>query len=141
MAMNKRLATALSVSILAFFQTGCVSINVKDINTQLDTLPPAWALLGTWDVEMQYDANLAPSKTEMKITRVEGGALEGSFYGTSLEAGRFVARGSTWVFGGRTADQSGPYWHSGRLRGDGSIEGQTLSEGRKFIMTWRAVRK
>jgi hypothetical protein len=48
---------------------------------------------------------------------------------------------TTWVMAARTGDQSGAYWHSGRLQPDGSIEGQTLSEGRNFLMTWRAVKK
>ena len=120
---------------------GCVTINVNEADVSRSTLPAPSALLGTWEVSLQFDPNAEPSKTEMQITSVEGGQLVGTFYGSPFQAGRYVSRGSTWVIGGTTADQSGPYWHSGRLMPDGSIQGQTLSEGRGFLMTWRAVRK
>lgn len=77
----------------------------------------------------------------MTITQVSDGALTGTFYGTAFESGRILALSKTWVIAARTGDQSGAYWHSGRLEADGSIEGQTLSEGRSFLMTWRAVKK
>jgi hypothetical protein len=104
-------------------------------------VPPASALIGTWDVSLKYDPNAAPSKTEMVITQTDNGALVGTFYGTPMEVGRVTSVGTSWVIGARTADLSGAYWHSGRLALDGSIEGQTLSEGRNFLMTWRAVKK
>jgi hypothetical protein len=102
---------------------------------------PTSALIGTWDVSLRYDPNAAPSKTEMIITKVNNGSLVGTFYGTAMEVGRVTSVGTSWVIGARTADLSGAYWHSGRLTPDGSIEGQTLSEGRNFLMTWRAIKK
>jgi hypothetical protein len=138
----RRYKPMFAVTILAsFLLVGCVSIKVNDVDVNTNALPPPSALLGTWAVSLQFDPNAPPSKTQMRITRVEGGELVGTFYGSNIEAGRFVSRGSTWVFAGRTADQSGIYWHSGRLKADGSIDGQTLSEGRKFLMTWSAVRE
>lgn len=77
----------------------------------------------------------------MLIVKVDDGALTGTFYGTAFEEGRIASSSTSLVIAARTGDQSGAYWHSGRLQADGSIEGQTISEGRDFLMTWRAVKK
>lgn len=116
------------------FIAGCASKVPPHAPTSAD-------LIGTWDVSLRFDPNAPPSKTEMRIIGVDGGTLTGTFYGSALEEGRITSLSATWVIGARTGDQSGAYWHSGRLQSDGSIEGQTLSEGRDFLMTWRAVKK
>jgi hypothetical protein len=101
----------------------------------------AATLVGTWDVSLRFAPDAPPSKTDMQITAVNDGQLEGSFYGTPFSLGRAVLYDGKWVVAAKTGDLTGPYWHSGRVQADGAIEGQTLSEGRAFLMTWRAVRK
>lgn len=120
---------------------GCVTVNVNRADLPDNSLPAPSALVGTWDVTLRHDPNAAPSKTEMRITSTLDGKLEGTFYGSPFAVGRLAAKDATWVLAARTSDPSGPYWHSARLEADGSLEGQTLSEGRGFLMTWRAVRK
>lgn len=98
-------------------------------------------LTGNWEVSLFYSADAPPSSTLMTIDAVsEDGVLSGSFYGTPFAAiSRATERGGVIVFTAVTADNSGNYVHSGRLQ-DGVIEGQTLSEGRGFLMTWQAER-
>jgi hypothetical protein len=110
-------------------------------STPLPTANGASSLLGNWDVSLNFDPSAPPSKTEMRIFSVDDGALKGTFYGSDFQSGRVTSLSTTWILAARTGDQSGAYWHSGRLQADGSIEGQTLSEGRNFLMTWRAVKK
>lgn len=97
-------------------------------------------LAGTWDVALYFDAEAPPSATEMVLAVGADGSLSGNFYGSAfIEAGAAL-RGDRLGFAATTADGSGTYFHSGRLL-DGRIEGQTLSEGRDFVMVWQATRR
>jgi hypothetical protein len=136
--MRKSAAAALAAITAGVFATGCLSINVSDVNLETDAPSQPSAMLGTWKVSLRYDPEAAPSQTEMRITRVENGTLEGTFYGSPIEDGRYTRQDGVWVIAGRTADGTGAYWHSARLDGSGSFEGQTLSAARSFLMTWEA---
>jgi hypothetical protein len=70
-----------------------------------------------------------PTDADMAVI----GQVMGQMMGAMGEAGRVVMDGNDVVFTATTADQSGQYIHSGRLR-RGVIEGQTLSVGRNFLM-------
>jgi hypothetical protein len=98
-------------------------------------------LSGTWDVALYFSADAPPSATVMVLTPAADGSLAGSFYGTSFDVGRVAERRGAVAFTATTADNSGPYLHSGRLTGEGRIEGQTLSVGRDFLMIWTATRR
>jgi len=104
------------------------------------TEPAIEGLTGTWEVSLFYSVEAPPSSTQMVIDRVEDGIVTGSFYGTPFAS---VSRASEHdgivAFTAVTRDGTGNYVHSGRLE-DGVIEGQTLSEGRGFLMLWRAER-
>jgi hypothetical protein len=99
------------------------------------------ALVGTLDVSLYSDPNAEPSKTEFVVTEVTAGTFKGTFYGSEIQNGRYTIKGNEIVFAGRTADLSGAYWHSGRMRANSVIQGQTLSDGRNFLMAWTARRK
>jgi hypothetical protein len=97
-------------------------------------------LNGTWDVALFFSSSEPPSATEMVLNAAEDGALSGSFYGSPFEEAEYSLIGDTLAFGSVTSDGAAPYSHSGRLVG-GKIEGQTLSHGRDFLMTWVATRR
>lgn len=100
--------------------------------------PAIEGLIGTWEVSLFYSVDAPPSSTQMVIERVEDGLVTGSFYGTPFASvSRASERDGIVAFTAVTRDGTGNYVHSGRLR-DGVIEGQTLSEGRGFLMLWRA---
>ncbi|MEO1027965.1 MAG: hypothetical protein AAFX02_02795 [Pseudomonadota bacterium] len=96
-------------------------------------------LLGRWNVDLYYSPSAPPSKTEMIITQAVEGKLEGTFYGTSFDASGYTVFENEVLFTVATGDNSGPYYTSGRLKGD-CIDGQTLSVGRGFLMAWKACR-
>jgi len=97
------------------------------------------SLLGTWDVALLFDANAPPSSTVMEITSVnEDGTLAGSFYYSAFETARYRLMEDGIAITVITSDNSGPYMTSGRLNQSDPFEGQTLSTGRDFLMTWTA---
>ncbi|HIG24104.1 MAG TPA: hypothetical protein EYG02_01360 [Henriciella marina] len=113
---------------------------------------PAWAtpdqpisverLTGSWDVSLYYSPDAPPSSTEMVIDGTgQDGQLSGSFYGSGFAPdSRATERDGATAFIAVTRDGTGEYIHSGRLGADDMIEGQTLSRGRGFLMTWTARR-
>jgi hypothetical protein len=103
--------------------------------------PSAAGLAGTWAVSL-YLAPQAPTRSAaMVITAMNGDAPQGSFYGALIQEGRITRRNGAVVFAGVTADQSGFYSYSGQLSGNCVTEGQTLSEGRDFLIAWSAERQ
>jgi hypothetical protein len=116
--------------------TGCASISSRAPAN--GPAPQPQALIATWNVALQFDPASPPSKTEMVVSATKDGACEGSFYGTPMQTCRVIVRGREVIFAAVTADQSGPYFHSGRLGPDGAITGQTLAQGRNFLMNWTA---
>ena len=97
-------------------------------------------LNGTWDVTLFWSPTEPPSSTVMVLNVAEGGELTGSFYGSDFLEAEYSLRGDTLAFGSVTTDGEAPYSHSGHLV-DGKIEGQTLSQGRDFLMIWVAARR
>ena len=104
---------------------------------QEDISPSAEALIGRWDVDLYYSPSAPPSKTEMVITEAKDGKLAGTFYQSSFLNSGYTMFEDAVLFTVSTADNSGPYFTSGRLEGE-CIEGQTLSTGREFLMAWKA---
>jgi len=138
--MNFKLGAAATLALAVAFG-GCVSINVNEGDEEVDLAPMPSALIGTWDVSLFSDPNAEPSKTEFVVTGVTAGTFKGTFYGSEILNGRYTIKGNEIAFAGRTADLSGTYWPSGRMRANSVIQGQTLSDGRNFLMAWTARRK
>ncbi len=67
------------------------------------------------------------------------GTITGSFYESTIEAGRWKTDRGRTCFAFRTTDGVGPYHTSGCLIGD-QVQGQTWAEQRKFVFNWNAVR-
>lgn len=95
--------------------------------------------VGEWQVSLYYSPSSPPSSTVMTITKVnDDGTLEGDFYQTNFQTARYTLYNDSLVFSVITSDNSGKYFTSGRMSNNGDIEGQTLSEGRNFLMAWSA---
>lgn len=67
--------------------------------------------------------------------------MGGTFYASPFESGRVTERDGAVVISVITSDGSGPYATSGRLITPDQIDGQTLSTGRDFLMTWSATKR
>ncbi len=96
-------------------------------------------LAGEWTVDLRPTPQAAAYFKPMTIAVAADGALTGAFYEHPIELGRAGATNGRPCFAFRTQDASGPYQTSGCLVGD-HIEGQTWSEGRRFVLTWQATR-
>ncbi|WP_284359967.1 hypothetical protein [Candidatus Phycosocius spiralis] len=135
--LNRAFVFALALtSVLA----GCISIDVNEAEVKAEIAPTPSSLIGSWDVSLFSQANSEPSKTQFVVSEVTAGTFKGTFYGSEIQNGRYIVKGNDLIFAGRTSDQSGTYWHSGRIRNNSLIQGQTLSDGRNFLMAWSAKR-
>jgi hypothetical protein len=103
-------------------------------------LAAASPLAGEWTVDLTAKPGDAPYTKAMTLTLNEDGTVTGSFYDSSIEAGRWkAARGRTCV-SFRTSDGVGPYHSAACLVGT-EVQGQTWAEHRKFLFNWNAVRR
>ena len=96
-------------------------------------------LAGEWTVDLRPTTQAPAYLKQMTLAVGADGALTGTFYEHPIELGRAGATNGRPCFAFRTQDASGPYQTSGCLVGD-HIEGQTWSEGRRFVLTWQATR-
>ena len=141
MRISLLFSSAAVVASLAACASSPVSVSSAEAPSSAPTTRTATVaeFIGRWDISLFYAEGQAPSRTEMVIESVVDGAMTGTFYGSPFETARARKYGPTLAFTATTKDGTGPYIHSGRLDGD-IIEGQTLSVGRAFLMTWRARR-
>ncbi|KTT69771.1 hypothetical protein [Sphingomonas endophytica] len=96
-------------------------------------------LSGEWTVDLRPTPQAPAYLKPMTLAVAADGALTGAFYEHPIDLGRAGATNGRPCFAFRTQDASGPYQTSGCLVGD-HIEGQTWSEGRRFVLTWQATR-
>jgi hypothetical protein len=96
-------------------------------------------LAGAWTVDLRLKRSDAPYNQPMTLALAEDGSVQGTFYGSPIEAGRWKSdRGRTCV-SFRTRDGAGPYHHSA-CAGGREVQGQTWAEGRNFLFNWIATR-
>ena len=94
---------------------------------------------GEWVVDLSVKAD-EPYTKPMLLTLNPDGTVNGLFYQSTIEAGRWKAdRGRTCV-SFRTSDGVGPYHTAACLVGD-RVEGHTWAEHRNFVFNWNATRK
>lgn len=97
-------------------------------------------LAGRWVVDLRAAPDEPRYDKPMVLAVASDQSVTGSFYDSEIEAGRASASNGRTCFAFRTTDGVGPYHTSGCLVGD-SIQGQTWSEHRKFVLNWTAVRE
>ena len=74
-----------------------------------------------------------------RVAAQADGRVEGSFYGSTIEAGRWKLDRGRLCASFRTTDGAGPYHTAACLAGDG-VSGQTWAEHRDFLFNWNATR-
>ncbi len=95
-------------------------------------------LNGNWTVDLSTEPN-KPYIKPMVLDLKPDGSVEGSFYESKIEGGRWkVDRGRTCI-SFRTSDGKGPY-HSAACLDGNKVQGQTWAEHRNFLFNWTAVR-
>lgn len=95
-------------------------------------------LSGNWTVDLSTDPTNAYTKPMMLDLKADG-SVDGSFYESKIEGGRWKSdRGRTCV-SFRTSDGVGPYHSSACLVGE-TVQGQTWAEHRNFLFNWTATR-
>ena len=110
-------------------------------STLAAAVPVEAGLGGAWSVDLSTKPG-EPYVKDMVLALRGDGTVSGSFYDSTIEAGRWkTARGRTCV-SFRTTDGAGPYHTAACLDAGGqSVTGQTWAEHRNFLFNWNAVRK
>ena len=106
------------------------------------TPPPpveAGSLVGTWRIDLRPTPDSQAAYQVFVVESVEGKTFTGTFYGSEISEARLNTDWGAVYFSFVTADGSGPYLHSGVLRG-GMLEGLTNSTGRDFLSVWTGQR-
>jgi hypothetical protein len=99
--------------------------------------PPG--LAGAWTVDLSAKPS-EPYTQQMDLTLNRDGTVSGSFYNSTIEAGRWKTDRGRTCASFRTSDGKGPYHSSVCLTGD-TAQGQTWAEQRNFLFNWNAVRR
>lgn len=96
-------------------------------------------LNGAWIVDLSTDP-ADPYTQPMELTLNADGTVVGSFYNSTIEAGRWDTGGARLCVSFRTTDGVGPYHTAACAVGD-HVEGQTWAEHRNFLFNWTARRR
>ena len=95
-------------------------------------------LEGAWVVDLSAKPD-QPYTQPMQLTLNADKTVSGTFYQSTIEAGRWrTDRGRTCA-SFRTTDGAGPYHTAACITGD-RVEGQTWAEHRDFVFVWNASR-
>ena len=93
---------------------------------------------GGWVVDLSAEPG-KPYTQPMQLTLLADGRVEGSFYGSTIEAGRWKEDRGRLCASFRTSDGVGPY-HSAVCLDGSTARGQTWAEQRNFLFNWNATR-
>ena len=96
------------------------------------------SLEGAWVVDLSSEPG-KPYTQPMQLTLKADGSVEGSFYNSTIEAGRWKEDRGRVCASFRTSDGQGPY-HSAVCLTGATASGQTWAEHRNFLFNWNAVR-
>lgn len=99
----------------------------------------ATPLDGSWRVDLSTNPDV-PYTQPMQLTLNADGTVTGSFYQSTIEAGRWKESRGRLCASFRTTDGVGPYHTAVCLTGD-TATGQTWAEHRGFLFNWNAVRE
>lgn len=94
---------------------------------------------GDWVVDLSTSPS-KPYTQPMQLQLKPDGSVEGSFYGSRIEAGRWKDDRGRVCASFRTTDGVGPYHTAVCLSGD-VANGQTWAEHRTFLFNWTATRR
>ena len=95
-------------------------------------------LNGAWVVDLSTEPG-KPYTQPMQLSLLADGRVEGSFYNSTIEGGRWKEDRGRICASFRPSDGVGPYHTSVCLTG-ATASGQTWAEQRKFLFNWNATR-
>ena len=95
-------------------------------------------LSGDWSVDLASEPGQVYTQP-MQLGLNQDGTVEGSFYNSQIEAGRWKLDRGRLCASFRTTDGAGPYHSAVCLVGDQAV-GQTWAEHRDFLFNWNATR-
>lgn len=121
------LAHLLLLAFLLPAQTTAISAALQKLN-------------GDWSVDLRPSSTAPAHPMPMHLDIGAGGVITGMFYNGPIPKGLASDVKGRQCFAFTTADLSGEYHTSGCLTPSDTIEGQTWSEGRKFLLPWVATR-
>lgn len=102
-------------------------------------LAAASPLAGNWTVDLTAKPGDPPYTQPMTLELKDDGTVAGSFYNSTIEAGRWKTSRDRTCVSFRTTDGKGPYHNAACLNGD-TVRGQTWAEHRNFLFNWDAIR-
>ena len=91
-----------------------------------------------WVVDLSSEPG-KPYTHPMQLTLHADGRVDGSFYGSTIEAGCWKEDRGRLCASFRTSDGVGPY-HSAVCLDGTTARGQTWAEHRNFLFNWNATR-
>jgi hypothetical protein len=100
--------------------------------------PEAKDFEGAWTVNLTTDPK-KPYTQPMNLVLKADGTIEGDFYNSTIEAGRWKDDRGRICVSFRTSDGVGPYHSAACLVGK-DVQGQTWAEHRNFLFNWNAVK-
>lgn len=121
------LTLPLAAVLLAFLPSNPVTAELARLN-------------GDWTVDLRPSATAPAHPMPMHLEVNPDGTIKGTFYNGPIDLGRASDNKGRQCFAFTTGDHSGFYHTSGCLTSAGTIEGQTWSEGRNFLLPWEATR-
>ena len=93
-------------------------------------------LIGTWNIDLRPTPDAAPVIEQLKITRVDGNRIYGTFYNSTIQYGKLNDDWGTLVIAFVTQDGGGGRYNtSAELVGD-VMKGRTHSLSRNFLSVW-----
>lgn len=93
---------------------------------------------GAWTVDLSSTPDTTYTQP-MQLTLQPDGRVAGTFYQSTIEAGRWKRDRGRLCASFRTSDGKGPYHTAVCLQGDTAV-GQTWAEHRDFLFNWVAAR-
>lgn len=104
----------------------------------MHTVSAAQGLDGDWTVDLASEPGQTYTQP-MQLTLNDDGTVAGSFYNSTIEAGRWKLDRGRLCASFRTSDGVGPYHSAVCLDGERAV-GQTWAEHRDFLFNWNATR-
>jgi hypothetical protein len=96
-------------------------------------------MAGRWTVDLRPSLGDKPYTQPMELQIAADGTVTGSFYNSTILAGRAGAGQGRTCVAFRTTDGQGLY-HSQACLEAGRMVGSTWAEGRTFLLPWTAER-
>lgn len=93
---------------------------------------------GAWIVDLSTEPGKPYTQPMTLVLRADG-TVDGTFYGSQIEAGRWKDDRGRLCASFRTSDGQGPYHTATCLIGE-TASGQTWAEHRDFLFNWNATR-